>query len=182
MARARGERIHFTAQCAREIKSLLRRVTVREACDEHGEADESGAGGGADETPAAGEAGDAAAAEDRNTGSVSLSVFAQWMTEGGRGGLIGAALALAFLLERASYVGADIWLASWVEAAAPLSPRSGLAALAGASGSAGGGLAASFSFAQSSAVRRVLLLRAVERRLAAAVDDVELPPGALRCA
>jgi ABC-type multidrug transport system fused ATPase/permease subunit len=114
------------------------------------EAPEGGAGDGGgeavDETPAAGNAGDAAAAEDRETGSVALSVFVQWMTEGGRGALIGAALALAFVVERASYVGSDIWLASWVAAASPLSPRSGLAALAGASGSGGGGIAASYSF------------------------------------
>jgi ABC-type multidrug transport system fused ATPase/permease subunit len=113
-----------------------------------GGAEESAArdGEALDETPAAGAAGDAAAAEDRATGSVALSVFSQWMGEGGRGLLIGAALVLAFLLERASYVGADIWLASWVAAAAPQSPRTGLAALAGASGGAGGGLAASRAF------------------------------------
>ena len=131
-----------------ELASLVAAVSGEARDDEDERAGDSGGGGGggADETPACGVAGAAAAAEERATGSVSLSVLVQWMTEGGRGGLIGCALALAFIVERASYVGADIWLASWVAAAAPESPRSGLAALAGASGSAGGGLAASRSF------------------------------------
>jgi ABC-type multidrug transport system fused ATPase/permease subunit len=111
-----------------------------------GDDEDAAAAAGIDETPAAGAAAGAAEAEDRATGSVPLAVFVAWMREGGRGALIGAALALAFALERASYVGADVWLASWVAAASPLSPRAGLAALAGASGDAGGGIPASLSF------------------------------------
>ena len=96
-----------------------------------------------DERLADGVEGKAAADEDRAVGSVGFSVYRAWATEGGRGGALACLLFFAFLLERATYVGADVWLSSWVAAASPSSPRTGLAAIGSGDG---GGIAASQSF------------------------------------
>jgi ABC-type multidrug transport system fused ATPase/permease subunit len=99
-----------------------------------------------DESLAEGVEGKAAEDEDRATGTVRFSVYQAWAAEGGRGCALGALLFFAFLLERATYVGADVWLSSWVAAASPSSPRTGLASMAAASSDVGGGVAASQSF------------------------------------
>ena len=99
-----------------------------------------------DETIAIGVEEAPATAEDRATGSVSWSVFSAWALEGKRGQFYVIALFFAFLIERVSYVGSDIWLSSWTAAASPISPRSGLALLASASGNGGGDVPTSLTF------------------------------------